>query len=141
MNRLAQIIQKKYKKNKTIINYGGISILVTVIDVFVSRFLESYTSIILANTLGVISGFIIQFFLTSKYVFRNKSRYAFFVFFLTFLFGLLLANAIVYVVRVVAFNSGDTLLSFAFSKAFSIVIPFFIIYIVRKKLILEEKRK
>lgn len=120
-----------------IIRYGAISVFVTVIDIFVSRLGENYTNMIIANTIGVVTGFVIQFFLTAKYVFRSKGIYAFNVFLGTFLFGLFLANGIVYVVRVLAFESQDSLLIFFIGKFFSIVIPFFITYIIRKKLLVE----
>ena len=107
---------------------------VTVIDIAVCRVCEFFFSPVVSNTFGVVTGFIIQYFLTSKHVYNTKNMKSFAIFLVTFLMGLALANGIVYVCRALVFRGRDTALAFLVSKGASIVIPFFFLYFVRKKL-------
>lgn len=129
------LIKALLEKNKMIITYGLISCFVTVIDVAVSYMLEDYTGILTANAIGVITGFIIQYFLASKKVFNSQNLKTFIIFLATFFVGLLAAEAIIYIFRIIIFRGIDTKFAFLSSKGMSIVIPFFLIYFMRKKLI------
>lgn len=126
--------QNIFQKHKTFIMYGLISVFVTVIDVVVCRLCERFTLIVVANTIGVVTGFIIQYFLTARHVYKTMSRKSFVIFFATFLLNLAMANGIVYLFREIIFNGSRESVPFLVSKAASIVIPFFITYYIRKKL-------
>lgn len=115
--------------------YSLICVFVTVIDVVVSRVSEIWFPEVVANALGVCIGFIIQYFLCSRKVYRSKTKRTLIVFFLTWLFALGLASLIVYVVRVHIYNRDEGIIAFAVAKGASIVIPFFITYFLRKALI------
>jgi len=122
-------------KNLSLMIYGVNSILVTFLDVFIYWMLLRYTNIPLigANTIGVVSGFIIHYALSSKTVFKtNYSSRGFIVYLLTFLLGLVLANCLVYASYHYLFiylgPNGRQLAS----KVVSIVIPFFALYYLRK---------
>ena len=112
-----------------------ICVFVTVIDVIVSRTSEIWFPEVVANALGVCVGFIIQYFLCSRKVYRSKTKRTLIVFFLTWLFGLGLASLVIYVVRVLIYHRDEGLIAFAVAKGASIVIPFFITYFLRKALI------
>lgn len=129
-------IKENIKQHRDFNMYLAISIFVTLIDVAVSRIGESFSSnLLITNTLGVVTGFIIQYFLTSRHVYKNQSIRTLIIFFATFLMGLVLANGIVYLSREFLFHNSESFLVFAVSKGFSIVIPFFVMYFVRKSLI------
>ena len=121
------------ENHKAFTAYGFISVLVTVIDIIVCRFCERFTTPVIANTVGVITGFIIQYFLTARHVYNTKSMKSFLVFFLTFLLNLAMANGIVYLFRTFLFDNSSSGTAFLISKAASIVFPFFITYFIRKK--------
>lgn len=120
--------------HKAFIMYGTISVFVTVIDVAVCRLCERFAVPVVANTIGVITGFIIQYFLTARHVYNTKSMKSFELFLATFLLNLLIANGIVYVCRTFIFDNSANSIPFFISKAASIVLPFFIIYFIRKKI-------
>lgn len=132
-------IKSQFIAHKSFISYGLISIFVTVIDVIVSRFSENFFSPIVSNTIGVIVGFIIQYFLTARHVYNTKSIKSFLVFFGTFLINLFLANSIVFVCRTYIFGNSKSNIAFLISKGASIVLPFFITYFIRKKLMPNDK--
>ena len=126
------LLRKQFFLYKKFCLYLLISVSVTLIDVLASHLSELFLPLIAANTLGVSLGFIIQYFLTARHVYNSKSPRTFYKFFATFLLGLVLANAIVYVFRVWIFADSQGLYPFIVSKLFSIVLPFFLLYFVRK---------
>lgn len=124
----------KDRISKEFIRYTLISVFVTVIDMCVSRLTEGFLPLVFANTAGVATGFIIQYFLTAKYVYQKQNTKAFLIFLGTFLVALLLANAIVFFSRMVIFQGSEEFWPFIVSKGLSIVIPFFFNYYLRRKL-------
>ena len=128
-------IKKFITERRDFFVYSMICVFVTVIDVIVSRVSELWLPEVAANALGVCVGFIIQYFLCSRKVYRSKTKRTLIVFFLTWLFGLGLASLVIYVVRVLIYHRDEGLIAFAVAKGASIVIPFFITYFLRKALI------
>lgn len=110
-----------------------ISVFVTLIDIATCRLCEMWISPVAANTVGVVTGFIIQYFLTSRHVYKNGNIKSFVVFLWTFFVGLIFANSIVYVFRTYIFIETDENFAFLISKGFSIVLPFFLMYFLRKR--------
>lgn len=129
------MIKNLISKNKTLIKYGLISVFVTVIDIIITRICENYTNEVTANTVGVFTGFILQCILCMKIVFNDKGLKSILVFFATWLFGLGLADLIVYIVRNLTCKSDNNLVCFFAGKSASIVIPFFVLYFIRRKLL------
>ena len=76
-----------------------------------------------------------QYFLCTKKVYAGSSFRTMVIFFLTWLLGLGLAEGIIYVVRTLIFHDAEGMLYFLIGKGFSIVIPFFVTYFIRKMLI------
>ncbi len=132
---MLEAIKKFITERKTFVTYFLISVLVTVIDVIVSRVCEIWFKEVIANTIGVVVGFIIQYILCSHKVYKSKSVKTLIIFFVTWLMALGLADLIVYVVRQLIFKGSDGMIAFLTAKGASIVIPFFITYFVRKALI------
>lgn len=133
-NKISQWI----KAHKAFVSYFLISVFVTLVDVVVSRVCERFVDVVIANTIGVVTGFVIQYFLCTRKIYKGSIRSAV-IFFVTWLFGLGLANFIVYVVRVLIFNNREGLIYYLIGKGASIAIPFFILYFIRKKLIPAKK--
>ncbi|MBQ6772476.1 MAG: hypothetical protein IJP48_00270 [Synergistaceae bacterium] len=103
-----------------------------------SRILEMFVGVVEANTISLVIGFVIQYFLCSRKVYQNNDFRTALMFFLTWLVGLTMADSIVYFVRVIIFTNKPDILYFFIAKGFSIVIPFFFIYFLRKKLIITK---
>lgn len=134
MSNKIESIKSQIIAHKSFILYGLISVFVTLIDVIVCRISENFFSPVVSNTIGVIVGFIIQYFLTARHVYNTSSPKSFLIFFGTFLINLFLANSIVFVCRTYIFGNSESLAAFLTSKSASIVFPFFITYFIRKKL-------
>jgi len=133
-NKISQWI----KAHRSFVIYFLISVFVTLVDIVVTRISERFVDIVIANTIGVVTGFVIQYFLCTRKIYKGSIRSAV-IFFVTWLFGLGLANLIVYVVRVLIFNNREGLIYYLIGKGASIAIPFFILYFIRKKLIPAKK--
>lgn len=125
---------KKYKRIGT---YLLNSVLVTVLDTAIVWFMNILLGydLVIANTCGVVSGTVVGYFLNAQYVFvAAKGKRGAFVYILTFLFGLFLANALIYMGNTFLFATFPEKLNFLFSKGLSIIGPFFVLYYIRKKL-------
>lgn len=131
-------------KAPPLLKYLYCSILVTILDVVIVWILYRpfHRNIVIANTSGVIAGFLVHYLLASKSVFNLAYGAIGFIIYLgTFLFGLVLSDVLIYVGEYSLFKSMPSDISFLFSKGFSIVVPFFALYYLRKFLygIVKEK--
>ncbi|MDO5785801.1 MAG: GtrA family protein [Eubacteriales bacterium] len=131
------LIQNLYNKYHNIIQYFGFSVLSTILDTAAVWVLFHFcsTSLGVSNTIGVILGFILDFFLSAKFVFQTKyGVLSFLVYLVTFLFGLAVANFLIIQSYALAIQWVSEGLAFLFAKGVSIVLPFFVLYFIRKKL-------
>ena len=132
--RFVKAICQKYQ---AILRYFSFSVASTVVDVAAVWALFHFASVPLgaANTVGVVLGFLLDFFLSARFVFQTKYGVrSFLVYFVTFLFGLAAADFLIvrsYALAICYVSKG---LAFLFGKGVSIVLPFFVLYFVRKKL-------
>lgn len=116
------------KRFKKLTYYFSCSCLSAILDFFIATtllnmFLINY---MIANTIGIIAGFILHFIVSGKAVFMIKLNIkSFTVYFITFLIGLLMANIVIWASYEI-FS-----LSFNISKFLSMALPFFIIYLLR----------
>ena len=133
MNSFTNFLKNQIILHKAFILYGLISVFVTLIDVATCGICEIWIPSVAANTVGVVTGFIIQYFLTARHVYNKSNTKSFIVFLWTFAVGLIFANLIVYVFRTFIFDGSDSTIAFLVSKGFSIVLPFFLMYFLRKK--------
>lgn len=125
-------------KYTNIARYGIYSIIVTVLDVLIVNTLVTsfFVNIVIANTFGVLIGFLLHFSLSVKSVFKMKYEKTVFIVYLgTFFIGLILADSIIFVFYEVL-NLG-----FWFSKLISVIIPFFLMYSMRKAIYNNFKKK
>jgi len=136
--KLTQQIKELALKHRTFVSYIVVCVIVTVADVLVCRALEVYAGFKdkpeIANIFGNIAGFLLQFVL-SRQVFLKQNIKTFAIYLSTFVFGIFFAAGIVYFFRHIIFDGINTRPAFIISKLASIVIPFFLLYFMRKKLI------
>lgn len=122
-------------KAAPLFKYLWYSILVTLLDVVIVwiLFRPLHLNIVLSNTVGVIAGFLVHYLLASKSVFNLEYGVIGFIIYLgTFLFGLVLANGLIYVGERYLFRTMPIDINFLFSKGLSIFVPFFALYYLRK---------
>lgn len=139
------ILKKWINEHKSFVNYFLISCFVTVLDIAVSFGLEkclimlfevdASKAALAGNAAGVVTGFIVQYFLCTKKVYAGSNAKTLIIFFFTWLLSLGLAEGIIYVVRTLIFKDAEGIICFLIGKAFSIIIPFFFTYFLRKMLI------
>lgn len=118
-----------------IANYFLYSVIVSLVDISIVWTLVRFSEVhlVAANTIGVVSGFVLHYILASKSVFNMKYSTTGFVIYLgTFLCGLVLANWLIYISYEFVFFAYSIDLRILFSKGVSIAVPFFAIYYVRK---------
>lgn len=131
-------------EKKKLLKYLLISIFITLIDlaiVYILRFFF-HQSLVFSNTIGVVSGCIVQYFLTSKYVFDVKrDRKSIIIFFGTFLVGLVLADITIYLTDMALKGYFTEKIVFFVAKGASMVVPFFVIYYLRRYLYEGTKSK
>ncbi len=129
------MIRKIFRKYKGMIKYFAYSCLSTIIDVVIVRVLFGVCAmeLVLANTIGVVCGFVVSYLLSAKSVFGvNVGVASFAVFFGTFILGLFMANWLIESTFLLANGPLSETLAFWLSKGVSVVVPFFIMYYIRK---------
>ncbi len=125
------------RKIPPLLLYLCYSILVTMVDISIVWVLHRIfnINIVAANSVGVISGAILHYLLSIKSVFNfDYGVSGFSIYFITFLFGLTLADALIYIGDSYLFNTLTDNLNFILSKSLSVVVPFFCLYYLRKLL-------
>jgi len=127
-----------------IANYFFYSVIVTVVDTGIVWALVRFSSVhlVTANTIGVVTGFLLHYLLASKTVFDTEYGIAGFVIYLaTFLIGLVLANWLIFMSYNYVFHAFALDLRILMSKGVSVAIPFFAMYYIRKYSFLLLNRK
>lgn len=140
MNTIKLLFTGKF----VIVNYLFYSIVVTLVDTGIVWALVRFSEIhlVAANTIGVVSGFLLHYLLASKSVFQAEyGIVGFLVYLSTFIFGLALANWLIYMSYQYVFFAYSVNLRILLSKGISIAVPFFVLYYLRKHLFLLSKRK
>lgn len=133
--KILKYILSKYQR---IFRYGINSIIATIFDTIIVFLLFSYigVNLIISNSIGVLVGFFVHYFISIKTVFEMESnRIAFFIYLGSTLIGLVVAD---YIILTFYETLGFSLL---LSKIASIVIPFFIIYNIRKTIYLHIQKE
>lgn len=111
------------------------SCFVTVLDVSCVWVLYKllHVNVVVSNTAGVLLGFIVGYFLTARLVFKTAGgAVGFIIYFGTFLVGLVLADWLIYVGEATLFVQLPEMLCFLCSKGLSVVVPYFVMYFLRK---------
>ncbi|MDD2483592.1 MAG: GtrA family protein [Eubacteriales bacterium] len=136
---------KKLSIRKTALEkYFFYSVIVAIVDTGIVWALLRFSlaHLVVANTIGVITGFVLHYMLASKSVFNTKYGLGGFVVYLgTFIAGLGFANWLIYISYHHIFMNWPTDLRILLSKGVSIALPFFAMYFARKYLFLMINRK
>lgn len=117
--------------NTSIFRYFIVSCLVSIFDFIIAYILFKVLMIhyLMACNLGIVGGFLLQYYLCVSYVFEKSSFLnSFTIFLATFIFGFILADITMWI----SYNLME--FSFIVSKGLSMVIPFFLTYLFRKGL-------
>jgi len=120
----------------TILRYGANSIITTLVDTAIVWILVKLgVGIVAANTVGVLVGFVLGYVLTAAYVFQAaRGRLGFVIYLGTFGIGLGMADWLIWWGHTAAFAAFGEGMNFLLSKGLSIVLPFFVMYFLRKGL-------
>lgn len=127
-----------------IANYFFYSVIVMVVDTGIVWALVRFSSLhlVTANTIGVVTGFLLHYFLASKTVFDTEYGAGGFIIYLTtFLFGLAFANWLIFMSYHYIFHAFALDLRILMSKGVSVAVPFFVMYYIRRYLFRLLKRK
>jgi putative flippase GtrA len=106
--------------------------MASIVDLGISNYLYGMMQInyLIACNVGIVVGFLFQYFTGMKYIFKEGNRSKSFAIYLgTFAIGLLLATVTMWISYEILF------LSFLHSKLMSMLVPFFITYVIRKALL------
>lgn len=129
-------------KQHTFLKYLGVSAGSLVLDMTIVSilYLISGKELLWANTAGLVAGFLFTFFL-SHFVFNAPLDWKGFAIYLgTFFLGVILANSIIlYANRLLTVPLGRKG-AFVIAKGLSVVLPFFIMYTIRKRLFQLKER-
>ncbi|WP_069999813.1 GtrA family protein [Cellulosilyticum sp. I15G10I2] len=130
-------IRRRISLHNPLIKYFIYSVLAAVIDGGLVWLLISYfdVSLVYANTTGVILGFFIHYVLASKSIFNAAyGLLGFLIYIGTFVVGLFLAGGLISLCYQYVFYFLSRELNFLFSKGVSLIVPFFVLYFMRKYL-------
>lgn len=134
---MKSLIIQFYKKCEKLFKYLFFSILSTVLDtcvVWVTFHMLGF-SLVVSNTAGVVAGFFVSYFLSLKTVFDTRQGLdAFAIYVGTSCVGLVLANYLIANTYALTIGYCPEWFAFLFSKGVSIVLPFFVMYFMRKYL-------
>ncbi|MEG2569873.1 MAG: hypothetical protein RSA70_00380 [Clostridia bacterium] len=118
-----------------IFRYMSYSAFVTVLDVSTVWIMVQLLGVplVISNTSGMIIGFVVHYLLASKSVFSTSfGIYGFIIYLATFILGICIANVLIVFCTSHIFASLDGNLRLLISKAVSMLIPFFILYGIRR---------
>ncbi len=135
------MLKQLLKKHERLITYGLISVLILIIDTAIVRILVLQgVLIVIANTIGTLTGSLVQYFLNMKFAFKQKvTTTSFFYHVITFIMGIILANIVIYIAYRLGNKYLSEELSFYVAKGLSVVIPFFAMYFARVYLYRDKK--
>ena len=131
------LIINLFQRFRKILQYLFYSILSTILDVIVVwiAFHMAGIGLATANTMGIVTGLIVSYVLSLKSVFDTKHGIsAFSVYLFTSLIGMVLANWLITTTYDFSILYCPEWFAFLFSKGVSVVLPFFVMYFMRKYL-------
>ena len=135
--RVITFIKTLIIKNKSLIIYLLCSVIAALIESVIGWTLLHLLSlhITIINTMAILFGAVVHYFLTSIFVFKVKRNVTSAgIYFVSFGMGILLQNVVIWLFYDFVLVSATGGLRFAISKGASLAIPFLVVYWVRKKL-------
>lgn len=129
------LIINLFQRFRKILQYLFYSILSTILDVIVVwiAFHMAGIDLAIANTMGIVTGFVLSYVLSLKSVFEARHGIsAFTVYLSTSAVGMLLANFLITSTYDLSILYCPKWIAFLLSKGVSVVLPFFVMYFMRK---------
>lgn len=129
------LIINLFQRFRKILQYLFYSILSTILDVIVVwiAFHMAGIDLAIANTMGIVTGFVLSYVLSLKSVFEARHGIsAFTVYLSTSAVGMLLANFLITSTYDLSILYCPKWFAFLLSKGVSVVLPFFVMYFMRK---------
>ncbi len=134
---MLRFIKTLWEKNKQVFLYLLCSVIAALVESGIGWiFLRIFPfHIVIINTMAIVFGAVIHYFLTSIFVFKIKKNAAsVLVYVLSFGIGVILQNGVIWLFYDFLLESRSQGVRYAVSKALSLAIPFFVVYFIRKKL-------
>ncbi len=130
-------LKKLMIKFESILKYSSCSITASALDISLVFLLKHWLPLVAANTIGVICGTSFHYILTSHLVFHVRIHgFSALVYCITFLISLLLNNSlIVLFMHYLSYLPIHENIAFFIAKPLSALMPFFMIYFLRKHLL------
>lgn len=130
-----EVVKSLFRKHKDIFWYFLCSVASFLFEIIIGWVLLQFLQrqIVVANTVTVALGAILHYFLTLALVFRKKNtRKTILIYIITFLFGLMLQNLIIGLFYNQFLLGWVEMWRYLVSKAFSVAIPFFALFYIRR---------
>lgn len=134
---LKTMIFNRIKSGHKILKYLVCSVFTAFLETIAGWLFLHMTScgIVVANTAAVLMGALVHYFITLLIVFekRNNAK-SFLIYILSFVLGLVLQNAIIWLFYEKILFRAAEFWKYTVSKGMSLVVPFFLLYVIRKRL-------
>lgn len=130
-------VREKLKEHQAIIKYALCSVAAAVLEMLIGWILLRLipVSIVVTNTIAIISSSIVHYLLIQNFVFEQKSNIeSALVYIISFGIGVLLQDFLIWIVYTKLLQEMSESWRYLFSKGVSLVIPFFALYYIRSKL-------
>lgn len=130
-------IKDFFFRHRQFFYYVVISVGAALIDYVVGWFfLDSIgVHILVANSLAIFVSAVFHFLVTSRLVFHvNTDISGFLIYAITFAFGFLLQNTVIYIFYEHFLRGFETELNYLISKGLSLTLPFVLVFLLRKYL-------
>lgn len=134
---MIQTIKGLFIRHRHFLYYVVISVLAALVDYVVGWFFLDTIGvhILLANSLSILISAVFHFIVTSRLVFHVKTDLSgFLVYAITFAFGFVLQNAVIYVFYEHLLSGLGDEMNYLVSKGLSLAFPFVLVFLLRKYL-------
>lgn len=124
-----------FRRFRRILQYLFYSVLSTILDVIIVwiTFHMAGLDLAVANTMGIITGFVLSYILSLKSVFETQHGLSAFAIYLsTSVTGMFLANYLITTTYELSISYCPEWFAFLLSKGVSVILPFFVMYFMRK---------
>ncbi len=131
------VFSSKVVRSQKILKYLACSVFTAVLETMIGWLLVhmALCGIVAANTAAVLIGVLVHYFLTLLLVFekRNNAK-SFLAYSISFVLGLALQNVIISLFYEKILCGVADFWKYAVSKGMSLIVPFFLLYVIRKRL-------
>ena len=134
------LMKSQLYKNKKILKYLCCSVVAALFEIVLGWLLLKHllSQIVVVNTITIIMGAILHYFLTLLFVFEKENSYKnILIYAISFVLGIFIQDGIIWLFYNEILTRNNEMIRYSVSKGLSLVIPFFGLYYIRS--ILYEK--